>query len=141
MKSERGVTITSVLIYIIALTAVVIIIGRITTYFYGNMTSVTENTVADAEYTKFNSYFTDEINIEGNTVLDCGTTEEGNNYIIFSETENQYIFMNGNIYRNKTKISQDIEKCEFKYEVSSEVITVKLTILGKDYNNTYTIAK
>lgn len=148
MKSERGVTITSVLIYIIALTAVVILIGRITTYFYRNMNSVTENTAADAEYTKFNSYLTDEINIEGNTVIACGTTEEGNNYIIFSETENQYTYQKnkddsqkGSIYRNKTKISTDIEECEFKYDETTEVITVNLKILGKTYNNTYTIAK
>lgn len=141
MKSESGVTITSVLIYIIALTAVVIIIGRITTYFYGNMNSITQNTVADAEYTKFNSYFTDEINIEGNSVVECGTTDQQSNYIIFSKTENQYTYQNGSIYRNKTKISNDISKCVFEYDEISEVITVKLTILGKDYNNTYTIAK
>ena len=32
MKSERGVTLTSILIYVIALTVIVLIIGRIITY-------------------------------------------------------------------------------------------------------------
>ena len=59
IKNEKGVTLTSLLIYVLALTVVVIIVGRITTYFYKNMDQVTTNTAAAAEYTKFNSYFTD----------------------------------------------------------------------------------
>lgn len=141
MKSEKGVTITSVLIYIIALTVVVIIIGRITTYFYTNMNFVTGNTAASAEYTKFNSYFTDEINIEGNTVVDCGKTEEGNSYIIFSVSGNQYIFQKDSIYMNKTKISDDIENCEFSYDSNTQVITVNLIIKGNNFQNTYTVVK
>ena len=141
MKSERGVTITSVLIYIIALTVVVIIVGRITTYFYTNMDSVTGNTAANAEYTKFNSYFTDEINIEGNKVADCGISEEGNYYIIFSVSGNQYTFQKDSIYMNKTKIGDDIENCRFEYDTNTEVISVYLKILGKEFYNTYTVAK
>ena len=141
MKSEKGVTITSVLIYIIALTIVVIIVGRITTYFYTNMNSVTGDTAANAEYTKFNSYFTDEINIEGNKVADCGITEDGNYYIIFSVSGNQYTFLKDGIYMNKTKISDDIEDCRFEYDTSTEVISVYLKILGKDFYNKYTVYK
>lgn len=141
MKSERGVTITSVLIYIIALTAVVFIVGRITTYFYKNMNTVTGNAVANAEYTKFNSYFTDEINIEGNRVVECDLTDEGNSYIIFSVSGNQYTFQNNSIYRNKTKISDDVEDCTFGYDSSTEVISVYLKIQGNEFYNTYTIVK
>ena len=81
MKSEKGVTITSIMIYVVALTIVVLLIGRIITYFYKNVNNVEENTTANAEYLKFNSYFTDEINIEGNEVEVCE-----NNYIIFTIT-------------------------------------------------------
>ena len=37
MKSEKGVTLTSIMIYVVALTIVVGIVGRITTYFYKNI--------------------------------------------------------------------------------------------------------
>ena len=50
IKNERGVTLTSVLIYVLALTVIVIIVGRITTYFYKNMNQVSTNTAAAAEY-------------------------------------------------------------------------------------------
>lgn len=136
MKSERGVTITSIMIYVIALTVAVLIIGRITNYFYKNINNVANNTAADAEYTKFNSYFTDEINIEGNDVEVC---EE--NYILFAKTLNQYTFQNGGIYRGKTKVSKDIESCQFAYDETTKEITVNLTIYGKNFNTTYTVTK
>lgn len=141
LKNNKGVTITSILIYVIALTIVVIIVGRITTYFYTNINLVTGNTVANAEYTKFNSYFTDEINIEGNKVADCGITEDGNYYIIFSVSGNQYTFLKECIYMNKIKISKDIENCRFEYDINTEVISVYLKILGKEFYNTYTVYK
>ncbi len=136
LKNERGVTITSVLIYIIALTAVVIIIGRISTYFYRNMDQVTTNTAAAAEYTKFNSYFTDEINIEGNEVEFWEP-----NLIIFSKSENQYTFQGNGIYRNKVKICKDVEACTFSYNEDTKKIDVYLKIYNREYNVTYTVAK
>lgn len=136
MKSEKGVTITSIMIYVIALTVVVLIIGRITTYFYKNIKNVSTNTTADAEYTKFNSYFTDEINIEGNDVEIWSK-----NYIVFSKTENQYTFQNGKIYMNKVNIAKDIEVCEFYYDESTQEIFVNMKIKDKYYSSTYTVVK
>lgn len=136
MKSEKGVTITSIMIYVIALTVVVLLIGRIITYFYRNVNNAEENTAANAEYLKFNSYFTDEINIEGNEVEVCE-----NNYIIFSKTQNQYTYQNGSIYRQKVKIAKDIELCEFYYDEDTKEIYVNMKIQDKYYSSTFTVAK
>lgn len=141
IKDNRGVTLTSVTIYVIALTVVVVIIARISTYFYRNINNVTTNVAADAEYTKFNSYFTDEINIEENEVATCGTDANGMNYIIFSKTQNQYSYYNNGIYRNKTKIVKDVDSCQIKYNTSTKIITVNLTIKNKSYSTQYTVVK
>lgn len=138
MKSERGVTLTSIMIYVFALTIVVMIIARISTYFYSNVNELSNNSAADAEYTKFNSYFTAEINTEGNEVQYDRTN---NQYIIFTKTENQYTYQNGSIYMNKAKICKNIDKCIFNYDETTEVITVQLTINGKNFDMAYTIAK
>lgn len=136
MKSDKGVTITSIMIYIIALTVVVLLMGRIIIYFYKNVNNAEENTTANTEYLKFNSYFTEEINIEENEVEECK-----NNYIIFSKTKNQYTFENGSIYRQKTKIAKDIEFCEFYYNEITQEISVNLKIQNKYYSSTFTVAK
>lgn len=136
MKSERGITITSIIIYIVALTSIVIIVGRVSTYFYKNVNYVKTNATADAEYTKFNSYFTDDINIEKNTIASYGT-----NYIIFSKSEHQYTYQNGNIYMNKVKISKDVESFELNYNETTGIISINMQIKGKNYSNTYTVVK
>ena len=94
MKSERGVTITSVVIYVIALTITVLIIGRITTYFYKNLNSIDSDTKAHSEFMKFNSFFTEEVNIERNSVKEVSENNSNSSYIIFEKTGNQYTWKN-----------------------------------------------
>lgn len=136
MKSERGVTVASIMIYLVAFTMVVIAVGRITSYFYKNMDHVTSDATSNSEYIKFNTYFTEEINIEGNEVELCEKS-----YIVFSKTKNQYTYQNGSLYRGKSKISKDVEFCEFYYDKSTKEIYVNLKIQGKTYSSTYTVAK
>ncbi len=136
MKSERGITITSIMIYVIAFTFAVIIIGRMITFFYKNIKDVSKNTDTDGQYTKITSYFTNEINIEKNEVESWGK-----DYIIFSKTENQYTFKNGQLFMNKIKIANNLEKCEFYYDEGNEMIYVNIQIKDKYYSSTYTIAK
>ena len=136
MKSERGVTLTSILIYVIALTVVVTIIGRIITYFYKNINEYTDNNQAISQYTKIVSYLTDEINTKDNIV-----EAFGENYLKFAKTQNQYTYQNGKIYINKAKICDDIENCKFSYDEMKEKISMEITIKGKTYYNTYTIIK
>ena len=141
MRSNKGVTLTSITIYIVALSIVVAIIKRISVYFYRNLESVSTNTTAIAEYTKFNSYFTDEINIEENEVAECGTDESGMPYIIFFKSQNQYSYKNNAVYRNKVKIISNVDTCQISYDINTKIITVNLTILGKTYNTSYTVVK
>ena len=139
MKSESGVTLTSVIIYVAALTIIVIAIGRISTYFYRNVNSVNSDAKADMEYMKFNSYFTKEVNIKNNDVYECTTTEDGANYINFKISKNQYTWQNGKIYMGKVKICNNVENCEFEYDNLAKTITVSMTINGSNYNTTYKV--
>lgn len=140
MKSERGVTLTSIMIYIIALTIAVVTIGRLITYFYKNINMVDSSSISDAEYMKFNSYFTDEVNIEGNEVELIGDENE-TSYIIFSKTQNQYTYKNGKIYRGKVKICDNINQCVFDYDETTKIISVELKIKDKDYSTKYTVVQ
>ena len=68
MKSQKGITITSLIIYVTAMSIVIGIVTVISTYFYKNVSTVTENSSEYKEYTKFNSYFIQEINNPNNEV-------------------------------------------------------------------------
>ena len=142
MKSEKGITLISLTIYVIAMAIVVGVIAIISTFFYSNMED-TDNIVSPmAEYTKFNSFFSDEVNHEGIEVIDCGTTDNGQKYIVFSnEVQYTYIQANRAIYRNKVKIAKEIDKCTFTTGTKNgkKVVNVEFEAGGKTRENTYTL--
>ncbi len=148
MKSERGVTTISVTIYIIAMLLAVTIIGMLTGFFYKNVDISSNTDDINKQYTKFNAYFTEEVNISGNTVVEMQVKDEGTenelSFIVFS-SGNQYTFIKQNkgIYFGHTKIATNIE--EFKFEKQENngktTITVKIVAENLDRTTTYTLKK
>lgn len=67
MKSSRGITTTSLIIYIIVMMIVIGVIASITSFFYTNVLNI-ENSSAISEITKFNMYFLDEVKNKGTIV-------------------------------------------------------------------------
>ena len=137
MKSEKGITLISLTVYIIAMLVVLGILAVISRYFYSNMSDAKENVEPYTEYTAFNSYFTDEINHEGIQVLECEK-----DHIVFSNGV-QYTFIEENegIYKDKVKICRGVKKCEFSYELKDgkSTITVNLNFGKENRNITYTL--
>ena len=81
MKNNRGITLTSVIIYVIGLIVVVGTISTITTYFYKNIKVDEINDDSNTQYTQFSSVFLKEINKEGNYVVETKTEKDENNNI------------------------------------------------------------
>ncbi len=134
MKSQRGITLISLTVYIIVMVIVVATLTIISNFFFKNMKLSSKNIDPLTEYTKFTTFFTDEINHNNIKVLDCktdSTTE--NSYVVFDDGV-QYTFVKENkgIYRNKIKICRDVENCTFDYEIKNgkDVVTTDITMDG-----------
>ena len=149
MKSEKGVTLISVIIYVIAMLIIIAVITVLTSYFYTNVDINSASEDLNQQYTKFNSYFTEEVNRKGNKILEIGETqnneEEGpQKYIIFS-SGNQYTYVPANqgIYMNTVKISENITDCTFERIDQDDITMVKVTIKGNNFERvtTYTLLK
>lgn len=128
MKTEKGITLISLTIYIIAMTIVVAILAVISTFFYKNTTDI-KDVEPIAQYTAFNSYFSEEVNTPDIKVLDCQE-----NYIVFDNGV-QYTFIKENnaIYKNKVKICTYIEECTFEQgKNSNDKITVTVNLKAKN---------
>ncbi len=131
MKSEKGITVTSLIIYVIALTIVVASISMLSTYFYRNTASVTDRMNPLTQYTKFNSFFSEEINHSNIKILACkqeGQDGKGD-YIVFDNgVQYTYVPENKGIYKDKVKICNYVENCEFIRGIQNgkEVITVTI---------------
>lgn len=133
MKSQSGVTLTSLIIYMIAMVVVIGTTATLTNYFYGNIDKISEKNQASKEYTLFNSYFTSEINKKGNSVLE----DESDESIIIFSSGNQYAYLGDKIYYNKVAICKNVSSCKFTYNSSSKEITVVITISGKTFANSF----
>lgn len=126
MKSQKGVTLISLTIYIIVMTIVVGVVSVISTYFYKNTHSLSSKIDPLTEYTKFNSFFTDEVNHNNIKILDWKQ-----DYVVFDNSvQYTYVPANQSIYRNKVKITKDVENCKFERKIKNgkDVITVTLKI-------------
>lgn len=130
MKSQKGITLISLTVYIIVMVIVVAIVSVISAYFYTNINSVSDIITPMTEYTKFNSFFSDEANHTNIKVLECKE-----NYIVFDNGV-QYTFVaeNKGIYRNKVKIAKEVESCTFEYKIKNgkNVVVINLKIGDTD---------
>lgn len=128
MKSEKGVTLVSLIVYVIAMVIVVAIVSVISSYFYKNINEVTGNSDPYKEYTKFNNYFSEEANKENIKILECNLqNENGNNYIVFNNNvQYEFIKENKGIYRNNIKICSNIDDCKFEQSIKKgkDIVTV-----------------
>ena len=120
MKNNRGITLTSVMIYVIGMVLAIGVIATITSYFYSNVNIESLNSDAATQFTTFSGIFSYEVNLLDNKVIDCVTEQENGkkvSYIIFS-SGNQYTFKEetNSIYQNQVKICSEIVDCDFSYK-------------------------
>lgn len=127
MKSNKGVTLTSLIIYVIGMTIMVSIIATLTSFFYKNIDigDINSNTT---QYTKFTSILSEEVNKKNNSVIDCQSLTEGVSYIVFS-SGNQYTFnqKSKSVYRNNVKICDNIDTCDFSYTYIDSKYKIKVS--------------
>lgn len=124
MKSQKGITLISLTIYIITMTIAVAMVALISNYFYTNTRSLASSINPLTEYTKFSSFFTDEVNHSNIKILECA-----DHYVVF-DNGIQYTFIKENkgIYRQEVKIAQEIEDCKFERKIKNGKDVIQVTI-------------
>ena len=123
MNSQRGVTLTSLAIYIIIIVIIMGILGVVSVNFQNSVKDINKKGSENIEIDKFNMYFLKEVKRTGNEILLITPTE------IEFGTNNRYTFSGNSIYLNDNiKIAQDIRNCEFSQSSINGkiIITVKI---------------
>lgn len=137
MKSQKGITLISLTIYVIVMAIVIGVMALLTTFFYKNVKDVKFDIDPITEYTTFNAYFADEVNHANLKILECQ-----DNIVVFSNgVQYRYIPENKGIYRNKVKICNKIEECTFSENIKNgkSVIEVNLKAGNQNRTTTYTL--
>lgn len=126
MKSDKGVTTSSVIIYVIAMMIVIGIIATITSFFYTNVMNTKDNSDNISEMTKFNMYFLEEVKNENNSIINISDTS------ILFKTGNMFTFMDNSIYFNKIKICENVKEMKFSEEDINNKKIIKVLIVSGD---------
>lgn len=131
MKSEKGITLTSLVIYVIVATILISSIALLSSFFFSNMYLIKDHNQYAPEFNKFNMFFIKDIKNNKNAEV----------------TENKIIFDDGNlyeykseeqaIYRNNKKIAEKVQNISFSsnsievVNTTKQIITVNITIGSK----------
>lgn len=135
MKSEKGITLISIIVYIIGIMIVISILAGISNFFFQNENYLLDKSKYISEYNKFNMYFLEDVKNNRTAKIEPIYQKDSNNSetnvvagarIILADgtvytyrkitdkaadgtEENDY-----GIYRNRAKICSGIEECTFK---------------------------
>ena len=80
MKNQKGITLTSLGIYVVICILVVAMLATITANYKGAIKSMDNEAEYSSEYSKFNLYFLEEVKKQENQKKPTITKENNNNY-------------------------------------------------------------
>ncbi len=107
MKSEKGVTLLVLVIYVLIFSIVMGILANLSSYIYGNLKYVNDNSIDVSEFNKFNTYFIK--NVKSNKDAKVNNTTNGIQIIFEDGDIYEYITNEKSIYKNKQKIAKNIK--------------------------------
>ena len=132
MKSQNGVTLVQLTIYLIAMLVVIGMMTTLSNFFYGNINRIREASRYAAEFDKFNTHFVKDV--ESNNEVNI-TTTDGQVTIIFEDgTTYSYNSYDEGLYRESVKISTNVKaftatkKIITINNVDKDIVTVKIII-------------
>jgi len=126
MRKQNGITLVSLVLYIILMIIILGVMTIVTNEFYKNTDTVQGNVQEIIEFNKFNNYFLKEIKTNNNRV---DNFEE--NYILFS-SGNSFSIVNESIYYNNLKVCEGVKEFnitlgEYGNGIDRTIINVTLT--------------
>lgn len=133
MKNEKGITLVSLIVYVIVMTIVIGIMSSIITNFYNNTDSLQGNVAEIVKYSKFNNYFLKEVKIKDNKVDTIST-----NYILFA-SGNSFSISNNTIFYNNIKICDGVKNMEIVKGENDNIINVKISFNNFEKTMNYKI--
>lgn len=119
MKSDKGITLASLALYIVVMIIVLGIMSSIITTFYANTEGMNAKVQELVEFNKFNMNFLKEVKLYNNSV----DSIDENTYIVFT-SGNSFSFSNNKIYYNNLKIANDVKKVKFEKGEDDTIINV-----------------
>ena len=137
MKNQRGVTLGSLVIYIIAMILIIGVMTSVTLNFNKNISNLEASTSEISKISDFNAYFVKEIKSPNNEV---DRISDDGNYIIF-KSGNSFSYSDKAIFYNNKKIVNEVKDINFSFTNQNvkDIITVSFTFEKFSKNINYKV--
>lgn len=116
MKNERGITLASLVIYVVAMIIAITFMSSVVTNFYNNNSDLSIGMQEILNFNKFNTYFLKEVKKADNAV-DKIDIEGENSYILF-KSGNTFYHRNDKIYYNNIELCDKVKNLKFEFGMS-----------------------
>ena len=154
MKSGKGITLISLVVYVASFLVIASIVALISNFFFSNSKVLSSQATASTEFDMLNLYLVKEAKQSGNIVIDVKEDKDSTDGI-----EKKIVFNNGNEYIFIKEVNEEYGKiifsCPDKFFVLSNYIEdlelpkldiveefeITVKILGKEYKQNYIIEK
>ena len=135
MKNQKGITLVSLVLYVIIMTIVLGVMSVILDSFYNNTEAVQGNVQEIVEFNKFNNYFLKEVKKHNNKVDSIS-----NEYILF-KSGNSFSLLNDAVYYNSIKICDNVQRLQFTLvkdneDEEDEYSIISVTLLFAHFSKT-----
>ena len=131
MKSEKGITLTALIIYVLVFSATLGLLAYLSNFVYSNLSKINTNSVSSEEFNKFNSYFVQDIK---ESKQGAATTIEQNGektveIVLSNGSKYTYKQSENAIYRGNVKIARTIAEFEADNfeENGKKIIRIKIS--------------
>ena len=148
LKSDKGITLTSLVIYVIVLLIVSGLMSGFSEYFYKNANKITIKENYEEQYTRFLAYLIKDTNSDQLNFIKIKTDSE-NKYLILrfkDGSQHQYVYSDKNIYYlnvsettpKKILLCNNVTDLTMVY--STNILQVSMTINGRNYEKNINIS-
>ena len=141
MKSEKGITLIILTIYIIIFSIVIILLANLSSYIYSNLKNINDRSVDVSEINKFNMYFIEDVKTNSQAKIRT-LTDSNTMQIVFQDGDiYSYVINEKSIYKNEQKIARNIEAFNAEGYIIDAKKYIQVSIeIGTDDETNYTKA-
>ncbi len=147
MKTEKGLTLLSLVTYVIAMLIAIGIVSSLIKYFYRNVDEIVVDNNTPEQYTRLVTYLTEDVN--SGSITNCKVSENGKGVNLYMPNGviHQYAYDEANqkLYyvaidgegneQTEIELCDNIESCDFNFAESK--LRTKVSINSTIYNNAF----
>ena len=141
MKSERGVTLIILCIYVIVFSIIIVLLANLSNYIYNNLDNINDSSIDLSEFNKFNMYFIEDVKSNKQALVQNLADDNNNEFIQIAFADGDiytYTIGDNSIYKNNQKIATTIKDFKAEGFKKDEKMYIEITIkLGTEDEANY----